>query len=103
MTLIAALSRRGGRVGMGGAGVALLYRRGGCVGVLIMAALSLRGDGVGVTSYLRDGGVGVGRDGVLFVRCGRGTGVKIAVLSLRGDRGVVVGLAKVSLRSTGSR
>ena len=111
--------RRGGRVAVtslvvssvfGGVGVirfGVLYLRGGRgVGVIGVGVVYLR-SGVGVMEppvlYLRGGTVGVMRYGVLSARCGRGAGVKIAVLSLRGDRGVVVGVAIASLLDTGSR
>lgn len=52
----------GGRVD-GGVGLAILYLRGGCVGVVRLVVFSLRGSGVGVMGlpvlYPRGGRVGV--------------------------------------------
>ena len=115
---ISGFSLRGG--GLGVTGLAVPYLRGGCVGETRVPAFSLRRGGVGemgvgvsnlrgrgvglrLSVLYRGGAVGVMRYGVLSIRCGRGTGVKLAPLSLRGDRDVAVGLANSSPRDAGSR
>ena len=83
----------GGGAGVGVTGFVVSYLRGRGVGVMGLAVLYLRGGG----------GVGVMRYGLLLsARCGRAVGVNVALLSLRGGRGVVE-LGIVSPRDTGSR
>ena len=108
------------REGLGARGLGVLYRYGSGVGVMgIAVAYGPGGAGVaGLTvSRLRGLGVwltgpgglylgvvvGVIRYGVLTGRCGRGAGVKFALFSLRGRRGVMDGAAMISPGDAGSR